>query len=177
MKRHRIATTLTLALFAGLVIVPAGVAAPTGPLLSGYGGPGAGDQAILGSTLVGVSGRGGGSGGGSSGSSGGASGGQGASGLAVAGQGQNSGASRSSRSGKGARKQHRGGQGRASNGASSTYRNLAGSDSSAIVPTKEESGGLGLTGSDLLVLLLVAGTLVLIGGLTRRLARTALPGE
>jgi hypothetical protein len=43
------------------------VAAANGPLLSGYGGPGAGEQAIIGSTLVGGSRGGHGSGGAGSG--------------------------------------------------------------------------------------------------------------
>ncbi len=44
-------------------------ASPEGPLLSGYGGPGAGQQAILGAQLVKGGGRGGGHGGGGAGGS------------------------------------------------------------------------------------------------------------
>src|SRR5438874_7144215 len=91
----------------GLAVVAIGTCWPlpahASPLLSGYGGPGQGSQAILGSTLFG------GPGGGSSGS-GAASGGEGSSGAsaspAVSGQGAGSwsaprggrGAGRSSRS-------------------------------------------------------------------------------
>jgi hypothetical protein len=49
MKRHR-ATTITLTLLIISVVSPA--TASAGSLLSGYGGPGAGSQAIIGSTLV-----------------------------------------------------------------------------------------------------------------------------
>jgi hypothetical protein len=78
-RSRRIASVLILA---GLLCMS--VSAPvlaTGPLLSGYGGPGAGEQAILGATLLGR--RGGGSGSGhstsSQGSNGAASGGYGGS--------------------------------------------------------------------------------------------------
>ena len=66
MKSHR-KISLTTALLAALVaVVPATASANS--LLSGYGGPGAGNQAILGSALIGGGGSAGG--GGSSGSSG-----------------------------------------------------------------------------------------------------------
>src|SRR4051794_10195073 len=59
---------LILATFAFLLLAPSSQAAD--PLLSGYGGPGGGEQVVLGSTLVGA-GKGGGGSGGGSGSSGG----------------------------------------------------------------------------------------------------------
>jgi hypothetical protein len=69
-RNRRIASALALAGFLCMPVSSTAVAA--GPQLSGYGGPGAGEQTILGSTLLG--GAGGGSGGGSaSGGSGGAS--------------------------------------------------------------------------------------------------------
>jgi len=79
----RIASTLALV---GSVFVFAPTVASAGsPLLSGYGGPGGGEQAILGSTLLGGSGSGGSS---ASGGSGGA--GQGGSGgISSAGPGTN----------------------------------------------------------------------------------------
>ncbi len=67
MRRNRIILG-TLALLA-LLAVPAPAALAGGPLLSGYGGPGAGAQAIIGGTLL--NGPKGGSGGGSGGSAGG----------------------------------------------------------------------------------------------------------
>ena len=62
------ALTLTLALVAILCVSVPTVALAGSPLLSGYGGPGTGEQAILGSTLVGGPGGGSGSGGSSAGS-------------------------------------------------------------------------------------------------------------
>jgi hypothetical protein len=56
--RGAIQAAATAALLA--LAAPSAVAA--GPLLSGYGGPGQGDQAILGSTLIGASSGGGGNG-------------------------------------------------------------------------------------------------------------------
>ena len=64
--------SLTLTLLA-MLISTAPSSAFANPLLSGYGGPGAGSQAILGSTLVGGAGGGGGSAGGTSGGSPGSS--------------------------------------------------------------------------------------------------------
>ena len=66
----------TIALLAALVAV-APAAASANSLLSGYGGPGAGNQAILGSALIGGGGSAGG--GGSSGSSGSSTGSSGSS--------------------------------------------------------------------------------------------------
>ena len=69
MRRNRIILgTLALPV---LLAVPAPAALAGGPLLSGYGGPGAGAQAIIGGTLL--NGPKGGSGGGSGGSAGGSS--------------------------------------------------------------------------------------------------------
>lgn len=69
MRRNRITlgALASLALFA----IPAPAALAGGPLLSGYGGPGAGAQVIIGGTLL--NGPKGGSGGGSGGSPGGSS--------------------------------------------------------------------------------------------------------
>lgn len=78
MKRNpRLGMTRKIWISSALAVATAMlVLAPTtfagSPLLSGYGGPGAGEQAILGSTLVGGSRGGGASGLGGSGSSGGA---------------------------------------------------------------------------------------------------------
>jgi hypothetical protein len=59
---HKIRTTAALVLACSLLASIPAVAYAGGPLLSGYGGPGAGEQAIIGSTLIGGA-RGGGSGG------------------------------------------------------------------------------------------------------------------
>src|SRR5581483_9313770 len=72
MRRQRLTTTIALlALGSFCALAPDASASST--LLSGYGGPGEGNQAILGSTVIG------GSGGGHSGSGGGGSAGAGSS--------------------------------------------------------------------------------------------------
>ena len=68
MAKHRLTTTFALLALALLgAVAPAASASST--LLSGYGGPGQGNQAVLGSTLIG--GRGGGGGGNAGAASGG----------------------------------------------------------------------------------------------------------
>jgi hypothetical protein len=61
MKPHRLIAPAASALLASMATA-APMTADASPLLSGYGGPGAGSQVLLGSTLIG-GGRGGGSGG------------------------------------------------------------------------------------------------------------------
>ena len=62
MSRHRLTTIVALSVLAACCAsTPAAGASST--LLSGYGGPGQGNQAILGSTLIGGGGSSGGSGG------------------------------------------------------------------------------------------------------------------
>ncbi len=63
-----------LALAAAMPVLAPTAAFAGSPLLSGYGGPGAGEQAVIGSTLIGGSGGGGASGSSGSGGSGGSSG-------------------------------------------------------------------------------------------------------
>ncbi len=91
--KRRIASVLALA---GFLCMSASPLASAGPLLSGYGGPGGGEQAIIGSALLG--GPHGGSGTGGSSGSGGSQGSRGASGGA---SGGNSGGSASNGSGRG----------------------------------------------------------------------------
>src|SRR3954465_2067117 len=54
--------TLTAVLLSVLALPIAARAAGDDPLLSGYGGPGSGDQAVLGGGTIGAGGKGGGSG-------------------------------------------------------------------------------------------------------------------
>ena len=68
MGRQRITTMAALAGLC-LLCVFAAPAGASSTLLSGYGGPGEGNQALLGSTLIGGGGNGGGSGSGASSSS------------------------------------------------------------------------------------------------------------
>lgn len=165
MKIHSTITSI-LALLATLsAAVPA--AAPASPLLSGYGGPGQGNQAILGSALL-------------NGSGGGGSAGTGASpvtigraigtpnrattpGRATAGgpSKQATGAAPRGTDGEGA-----GRDGHASGAASNAYPRSE--QRGAALP----SGTLGLSGEDLLYMFLALATLVFAGLLTWRLTRT-----
>lgn len=184
MKSHR-TISLTLTLLAVLLgAVPA--SAPANSLLSGYGGPGEGSQAILGSTLVG--GAGGGRGGG--GSSGGSSGGSGTSVSEATGTGAQVGrpgatssnskgrssestaaGGRAARAGAGARA----GNGKASGGVARAYPSSSRDD--AAPSTSAGSGGLGVSGEDLGYALLVLVGLTFTGVLTRRLARAPVRPE
>jgi hypothetical protein len=149
-----------------------------GSLLSGYGGPGSGAQAILGSTLIGGgggagggSGRGGSTGG--SGSSSGASsstGGGSPAGVGVYSTGQGrggNGAGSGSRAGGAARASGVG----TSGGASPTYSSSGQQRAGDTLASSRDAGALGLSGADLLLIALAVGVLVITAGLTRRLAR------
>src|SRR5271170_1066634 len=81
MRRDRLTITAIIALLTASALVPA--AALAGPLLSGYGGPGQGNQAILGAGLVGGRGGDGSSGHGTSPGNAGSAAGEGAVGSAA----------------------------------------------------------------------------------------------
>ncbi len=190
MTRHR--TIFSTLLLAAFMAGPA--SAQAGSLLSGYGGPGGGAQAIVGSALVngagsGTGGSGGaGGGGGSSPSAGGGaastgtpSGGQ--AGGAVLGQaggaaGTRSGAQTGSGGARHAsgiqqrRATHDGANVGTSGGASSTYPSSGSPRIVAGAAAADDMGVLSFTGSDLLLLALVLGVLAAIAALTRRLAGT-----
>jgi len=168
MKRHHATTTATL-LVALALAAPS--AAGANSLLSGYGGPGEGNQAILGSALI--NGPGGGSG--SSSSGGGA--GQGATGA-----GAPAGVTGASATGtqRGSASGSRGGSKASSSSKASGRRSHASAQGSrAYEPASRpspsrsavESSHVGLSDSDLLYVLLAFGVLVLAGTLTRRLTR------
>jgi hypothetical protein len=173
MTSHR-TISLTTALLAALVAV-APSCASANSLLSGYGGPGAGNQAILGSALIGGGGSAGG--GGSSGSSGSSSGaadagsGEGAT-AGARGGGPEAGArgggtaGRASGGAAGARR----GQGKAPGGAARAY--MVRPLDVAARPSPAGSGALGISAADLGYLLLVLTLLSATGIVTRRLART-----
>jgi hypothetical protein len=175
-----------------MVAVPAAVAAPAsvaaqpapapptapgapgaghaqGPLLSGYGGPGSGEQVILGSSLIGRAGGGGGPGSPS------AAGGSGESGASA---GAGTGSLPAVHSSRFARGSEAGGQApgpryrtaggaSARNGAASTRGQLQvhGAPAAAISPV--------LSTADVLLVVLVACAMAAMGLLTRRLARGA----
>jgi len=181
--------SLTTALLAALVAVMPSCASANS-LLSGYGGPGAGNQAILGSTLIGGGGSAGG--GGSSGSSestgstGASSGSAAVAGAARTGGAGSAGASErgveAGARGKGAGGQSasgttgsRRGHGKASGGAAHAYPVTPLDDVSK--PASIGSGALGFSAADLGYLLVALAVLGVTGVVTRRLARSPTPPE
>jgi hypothetical protein len=133
--------------------------ATAGPLLSGYGGPGQGNQVILGSTLLG------GPGGGSS---------------AAAGTGSESGEAAAQRSdgaslASGARRGPAGTRRHASLAGAASATGLAPRSYPAVETTAGASDNLGLSGTHILYIVLAAVALAFTGVLTRMVAgpRTA----
>jgi hypothetical protein len=172
---------LTPALVAVLMTVTA-PSALADSLLSGYGGPGEGNQAILGSALLGA-GRGGGSS--SGGSSSGDSGSAGSSSAGEAARGGQAGPGNAApigASGRGGRTAggggraaggaagSRGGKGEASGGAARAYPVVSRDITQPAAGTTET---LGLSGGDLVYVFVALGVLALIGLLTRRLVRAS----
>lgn len=169
MKKRR--RTIEAAGCALVVVALAAPAASASPLLSGYGGPGQGNQAILGSALL----NGGGTGGGSSGGSGSAQR-SGSGSLAVASQPASS--SRPTISGQ--RPRH------GAPASSSRQQGAAGGPAQSALPpslaydraertgssSPSGSGTLGLSAADFLYGALVLVGLLLAGVVTRRLTRT-----
>jgi hypothetical protein len=175
MTRHR-----TIILIAGCLVVfgvaPSGALASS--LLSGYGGPGQGNQAILGSALLNR--PGGGSGSSGSGSAAPSSLASSAGSSTTSSQAAaSSGTGSSTQSGTG----HKSSGTRASgaHSGSQAHRSAARSPSApsiADVYAAAERGrqvpstpAFGLSGADLLLIVLVLGMLALIGVLSRRLTR------
>jgi hypothetical protein len=180
-NRNRL-TTMTLTLMALALSGLAPGAASAGSLLSGYGGPGEGNQAILGSALLnGPSGTGGSGGGSPRGSvSTDRSTGYGsliANGKEAATPGRASAAPAGSSGGRssksaGREKHAKEGVRKASGSVSQTYPHISGP--SALAVRGGGSQALGLSGADLLYILLALGVLVLTGVLTSRLVRANL---
>jgi hypothetical protein len=179
MKRQRTIVS-TLALLAGLGACAPGTALAGAPLLSGYGGPGAGAQTIVGAALV--NGPGGGSGGGSSGGGSAGSGSAGAGSELAGRSGAESRSTRNSRSASANSKRAGGASGRASdprtavNGTGTNPRatganpNRSHLVTSAAV-TANDAGTSWFSGADLLALVLAAGVLALVAVATVRLTR------
>jgi hypothetical protein len=189
-------TKIVVALLAALALAVS-ASAPSaalagGPLLSGYGGPGAGEQAILGSTLLGGSGSGGSSGGsgggGRSGGTGTGVGGSGGSAREKAGATASTGASgggpvshpattgtvESTAAQTGARRGHRrlGGSAAGQGGGAAGRAGV----SAYVYPStmrvaSYDSPVLGISVDDLLALVVTIATLTLLGVLTIRLGR------
>jgi hypothetical protein len=156
---------LTALAVLAIAVLPATAAASS--LLSGYGGPGQGSQAILGSTLLNGPG-----GGGSSGSGGGeatpaalsqpsaaasAAGGHGAATAPHSAQKGPSGGSRA--------RSHSGGKTTEPAGAKAASPVY-------IVSRHADQPLLGISAGDLLAMIIAAGALVFVGGLTRRSAKS-----
>jgi hypothetical protein len=163
MGRKRLTITAAMVVLS-LCVLPAGADASS-TLLSGYGGPGEGNQAIIGSTLIGGGGKGG-SGGGTQASAGSGSIEAPASAASGSGGSQAKGGAAHARKGSGVPAGH------ASGGRASTYTPVA--------ATARDGGGstLGLTGGDLLYIVLALCALALTAVLTRYLNRgTGSPSE
>jgi len=165
MKHHRTISTAAV-LLAFSMAVPAGALAD--PLLSGYGGPGQGSQAILGATLLGAptNGGGGSEAGGGPNSLTAAEPPVGAAGLGAS---VKAGAPAPTRSGAKA-------GGRGGRGAGAVRQPSAGV--SEIYPASERgavtsSGTLGLSGGDLAYILLTLCALAVTALITRRLTPKA----
>jgi hypothetical protein len=160
---------------ASLVLaVAAPLAAHAGPLLSGYGGPGQGNQAILGSTLIG----------GPGGGSGGAGGGGPESGAAATGSAQATIGTSGAPTGASATRTHAGGSaGRGGRGAGVSGRTATRAERPTVggelsdrsyrgFENAGSSSALGLSGADIVYIVLAAAALAFAGLLTRRLAGT-----
>jgi hypothetical protein len=194
MKTHRTIISIGAFLVAMTAALP--VSALASPLLSGYGGPGQGNQAILGSALL--NGPNGGRGGGSSGSSGSS----GSNGSSVSNGSSGSGGSSRSETSSGAAPAKgsgggsgggsaRGGSAASGNGkaggrqgsgrregGSQRGTGAAASSAASFYPASErvaagqQGGALGLSAADLVYIILAVGTLAFMGVLTRRMTRT-----
>ncbi|HEY3759776.1 MAG TPA: hypothetical protein VGL37_08435 [Solirubrobacteraceae bacterium] len=176
MKRHRtIAATLTL--LASTMLAGPAVADASGPLLSGYGPPGAGTQTILGASLINGPGGGGSGGGGATATSARTA----SSATSAAGIESLSASSQRPASGnqeRSADAHARRGSAAAGVVASSTQQRAAGAnpnpshlrDSSAVVDGSESTSWF--SGTDLLALVLASGVLALVALATIRLTRT-----
>jgi hypothetical protein len=178
MTRHR-----TIILIVGCLVAFGTApldAALASSLLSGYGGPGQGNQAILGSALLNRPGGGSGSGGGGSGDSSSLASSTGTSttsseAAASSGTGSSSqtGAAHKTSSSR-ATGAHRGSQARhpavRSASPSSIADVYAAAERGRPAPS---TPAFGLSGADLLLIVLVLGMLALIGALSRRLTRVS----
>ena len=178
MKSHRIAI-----LIAGLLVALASATpalAHSTTLLSGYGGPGQGNQAVLGATMLG--GRGGGSGGGNgSGNAGSSASESPESPSIVAGREPSvavtGGKSPTATTTPGASQTKAGGTSSGSAGAHQRAKGSAPAPSAVLslypasehIPSGGQGDALGLSAADLIYIILGAGILLGFGVFTRRL--------
>jgi hypothetical protein len=164
MKSRRKIISIIAGLAAAIALLPASAQASS--VLSGYGGPGQGNQVILGAALLNGprGGAGGGSGGGSSSSS--------TSPNLDASTTRTNSTQSSSHAPSGAR--HPDGTGaKGRTDVKSSNRSVGGVGSYTLAQRTEAArSGFGLSGADVLYAVLALAGLVLAGVLTRRLART-----
>lgn len=173
MKSHRIIIYLGV-LLAAVLALPGSALASS--LLSGYGGPGQGNQAILGSALLNGPKGGGGSGGSSGSSTGAPSTIGGTSTTASSGTGSSSGGSSasgpsgkdSSGNGRGGARHAAGKSGPATTSTTSSAGRASFYPATERIPSGAHDGTLGLSGADFLYIVLGAVVLVSLGVLTRR---------
>ena len=163
-SRRMITSILTVLVVGAPAALPA--AATAGSLLSGYGGPGQGNQAILGSALLNGPSNGGGGGGGSTGAGGSSGAGTlaGTSSPVASSRPQPRGRHHSSSS---RRSSATGSLGARTPGGSGAYPLSTGLARSV----SGDSRTLGLSGADLLYILLALAALALTGLATRQLMR------
>jgi hypothetical protein len=170
MKRKRTIVSI-VTLLAGLAVGMPTAALAGGPLLGGYGGPGAGAQAILGAALL-------------NGPAGSSGGGGGAAGASLANPATSTGVGSSASHAATGAKERAGGlrrgehSKRAAGAARGTYPRAGGANphlshlgGSAAVTTSVV-GTSWFSGADLLALLLASGVLALVAVATVRLTRT-----
>jgi hypothetical protein len=179
-RQHTISIVTLVAVAGGLALAPA--AASAGSLLSGYGGPGQGNQEILGATLL--NGPSGGGGGGSASGEGSTrdsavAGAEGVPAGAPAG-----GASKGRAGAAGARRHGRGQRSGKHAGAGAETASTNGFGPRGALSARLASSAntvaspiLGVSDADLVYIFLALGALALTGALTRQLARRPRQGS
>jgi hypothetical protein len=170
MKSHRIIIYIGVLLAVAVALPGSALASP---LLSGYGGPGQGNQALLGSALVNGPKGGGGSSGSTTSTDTGIAESESSSEGQVSGAGSGSskggGTGSSSRSSSAGRSSSHAGAGKAAPGRSPTQAAAPSFYPAAErLPADSQGGSLGLSATDVLLIVLAAALLVSLGLLTRR---------
>jgi hypothetical protein len=171
-RKLTVASLLATVGLLGTLLAPPASAA--GPLLSGYGGPGAGEQAVLGSALLNARGGGEPGSGGPKNTGGPSAGGPSAPGTGSAAAGRATGAPGSPSPGHdGSTGSFRGDRGSA--GGERGSGEAGGGAPTYVYPSSLRSApaspALGLSGRDLLLALAVAAGLAVLGTATIRIAR------
>jgi hypothetical protein len=171
MTRHQ--RTISILLFVALLAAVIPSAALANSLLSGYGGPGAGNQAILGSALLNTPKGGGGGGAGGGGQVSSSQPTESASSQTgdVAGASKSASGKRSKRRAASTKRGDRGVPTRTSRGGAVIY------PAASSEVTTGGSRTLGLSGADFAYIILALGVLALTGVLTMRLTRTTVARE